>query len=59
MPITYVVSLAIVVILLCGAVRLHMSFGMYHRIKAKKMVRVDIHQVERTPHLHDFLFSKY
>ena len=59
MPITYVIALTIVVILLCGAVRLHMSLGMYRRMNAKKMVNVEIQHVERPPHLHDFIFSRY
>ena len=57
MQITYILTLAVVVILLCGAVRLHMHFGLYRGLKAKRMVNVDIPHVDRTPHLHDFIFS--
>jgi hypothetical protein len=59
MPITYVIGLAIVVLLLCAAVRLHMSFGLYRNMNAKKMVNVEIQHVGRAPHLHDFIFRRY
>jgi hypothetical protein len=58
MPITYVIALAIVIILLCGAVRLHMSFGLHRRTTVRRIMHEDIHQVERDPHLHEFIFGK-
>ena len=59
MIISYIITLIVIAILLIGAVRLHMYFGLYHGIKAKIKTNVDLPHVERTPHLHDLIFSKY
>jgi len=53
---TYIVTLAFFVILLISAVRLHFSFGLHRGMKAK--MKVAGPHVERSLHLHDYIFRK-
>jgi hypothetical protein len=57
MIIAYIIALAVIVILLFSAIRLHYSFSLHRSIK-KKMKGKGPHK-ERTPHLHDFIFTRY
>lgn len=59
MLIAYITTLIIVAMLLLCAVRVHMSFCLHRGMRAKVKTTVEIPRVERTPHLHDFIFSKY
>jgi len=65
--IEYIIALAVIVILLLSAVRLHLSFGLHHGRKAK--VKVADPRIMRTHHwhvshlharnLHDRMFRSY
>ena len=58
MLITYIIALTLVAILLCGAVRLHFSFGLHRAIKEIEKEKEIVPYVERTPHLHDYIFAQ-
>ena len=60
--IEYIIAIAVIVILLLGAVCLHFSFGLHRGRKAKVKV-ADPHVVRayhhlHVPHLHDHIFVR-
>ncbi len=50
----YLIVLIFIVILLFSAIRMYHSFRLHHAIRTKEKAP----HVARTPHLHDFIFSK-
>jgi hypothetical protein len=57
MLITYILALASTAILLFGAVQLHLCFALHRSAKVK--VKVAVHHVRRTSHLHEQIFRKF
>jgi hypothetical protein len=57
MLITYIIALAVTVLLLLSAVRIHFSFGLHRGIMSKVNV-AGSHVEERPLHLHEHIFRK-